>query len=204
MSEVSIANSALAKMGEYAVGRITAFTDGTRPANIAGEQFDKIRDDLLRSHPWNFATKRLMLARSANTPPFQYSYQYPIPSDFLRALIVSDNTSGSSGIDYRMGYDDTDGRVFMTNAPQLYLVYVAKITNTGYWPPDFQEAMAFRLAAEFAIPLTQSTGLYTIMMQEFRDALAAAKSTDGMEDNPEPRPAGTWVEVRDGRYGQWD
>ena len=49
---------------------ITSMTDGTKNGNVANDVFDELRDDMLRSHNWNFATKRASLARSATTPTF--------------------------------------------------------------------------------------------------------------------------------------
>ena len=54
-AETDIVNVALRKIGATA---ITALDDGSTNANIAQDLYDEIRDSLLRSHPWNFATKR--------------------------------------------------------------------------------------------------------------------------------------------------
>lgn len=59
-SNVEIANSALSKLGAE---QITSLSDNTRRAVAANLQFHKIRKNLLRSHPWNFAMKRQYLTK---------------------------------------------------------------------------------------------------------------------------------------------
>ena len=59
-SVVGICNSALVKIGAT---RIISLTEGSKNANLCDEQYEKVRNDLLRSHAWNFATARRKLAR---------------------------------------------------------------------------------------------------------------------------------------------
>lgn len=198
MSEVAIANSALAKIGEFSNGRVTAFTDGTRNANFFAERYPELRDALLRDHVWTFAKRRVKLARSTRTPAFEWAYQYRLPSDYFRFLKASNNDAGHGNIRYRLESDSVDGRVIMTDAEDVYLSYIAKVTNTAEMPHDFREALAYRLAAECAIEFAQSNTLYDRMEREARYAIGIAKSTGAIEDYPEERPEGSWVTARGG------
>lgn len=56
---VAICNSALLKIGTE---KITSLSDNTKRAIICNEQYAKIRDQVLRAHPWNFAIKRVTLS----------------------------------------------------------------------------------------------------------------------------------------------
>ena len=83
-----IVNKSLRMIGAT---RITSLTDGSTNANAANDIYTEVRDELLRSHPWNFATKRAKLAQSATTPTFEFDYAYPLPSDWIRTVSVHDN-----------------------------------------------------------------------------------------------------------------
>lgn len=192
-SEVGIVNRALRAIGE---STITSLTEGSRNANVANDIYEQHRDELLRAHPWNFATKRIKLARSANTPVYEYDYQYPIPSDFLRIVEVHDNTDGLGTLEYKMEHDATDGTVIYSFAEEVWLRYVAKITDPNKMSPDFRKALSMSMAVEFATAIAQSNTLSDLMESRYRRALSKARSNDGMEDFPEQFPAGSWVSRR--------
>lgn len=201
MSEVAIANAALAKIGEFSGGRITAFTDDTRNANFFAERYPELRDALLRDYVWTFAKRRVKLARSSRTPAFEWKYQYRLPADYFRFLKASNNDAGHGNIRYRLESDAVDGPVVMTDVEDVYLSYIAKITNTAEMPSDFREALAFKLASECAIEFAQSNTLYDRMERKALDTIGIAKTTGAIEDYPEERPVGSWVMARMG--GGW-
>ena len=74
--ETDVINAALRLVG---ASPITSLTDGTNSANVADDLYDEVRDDLLRSHPWNFATQRVKLAKSSTTPTFEFDNAFPVP-----------------------------------------------------------------------------------------------------------------------------
>lgn len=193
MSEVDIMNAALIKVGEK---RITARDEGTVQANACAERYDDLRDLLLRGHEWSFATRRTSLARSIITPDHEFQYQFPLPTDWLRTIKVSSTTLGNTNVVYRMASHPTDLRVLLTDAENLYLTYVAKITDTSLMPADFREALACRLASDLASRLKQSNSLMEMLDRQAEFALMAAKSADDIEDFPVERPAGSWVTSR--------
>jgi len=60
----AICNSALIKIGAAV---IVSITDTNKRAQLCNEQYTKLRDDLMRSHPWNFARARKLLVADAFT-----------------------------------------------------------------------------------------------------------------------------------------
>lgn len=193
-SVVGIVNRGLRAVG--AENTITALTDGTRNANVASDLYEEHRDNLLRGHPWNFATKRIKLARSATTPVYGWDYQYPVPSDFLRLLEVHDNSAGVGILEYKYETDATDGRVIRANADEVWLKYVAQITDPNQMPPDFRMALSMSLAVDFSIAITNSNSLEEIMRDRYTRAVSRAKSNDSVEDFPDRFPAGSWASSR--------
>lgn len=188
-SDVSICNSALIKIGAKT---ITSLTEGSKSANVCNEQFTKLRDDLLRSHHWNFATKRVQLAQLTELPNFGFDHAYALPSDWLRTVSVHDNDDGIGTVGYRI-----EGTKIFTDADQIYLRYIVRVTDPNEMPSDFREALASLLAWEIAVPIAQSNTLSELMRQRFERTARRARSVDAIEDAPTSLPPGSWVTGRE-------
>lgn len=193
-SEVGICNSALSKIG--VTQAITSLTEGTKNANACNEQYEKLRDDLLRGHVWNFAVARVALAQSSTVPAFGYDHQYPLPSDWLRTVSVHDNNAGTGALEYRIETESGDGPVIVTSADQVYLRYVSRVTDPNRMTADFREVLALKIAVELAVPIAQSGTLHDRMEAAFERKMRRARGTDAIEDSPEEFPAASWVSLR--------
>lgn len=82
-SKITICNRALSKLG---ADRITSLDDDNKAARAMKSAFDFVRDAELRAHVWNFSVKRAELAALASVPVWGYSYEYALPTDFLKLL----------------------------------------------------------------------------------------------------------------------
>ena len=187
-SKVGICNSALIKLG---ASTIMSLTDGSKNANLCNEQYDKLRDDLLRTHPWNFAIRRAKLAQLSEVPAFGFAHAYQLPAEWLRTVTVHDNDAGAGAVRYRI-----EGRRILADAPDIWLRYVAAVDDPNEMPIAFREALAWRIAADLAQAVTQSSTVQEAMLQGFRPALATAKSIDAIEDYPPEPPPSSWVIAR--------
>lgn len=199
-SKVAIINVGLRLLGQEP---IVSLTEGTRAANLASPQYDELLPDMLRGAQWNWATQRVQLARSATTPASEFDYQFYLPSDWVRTVVVSSSSLGVTDVAYKIAYDATAGRVILSNATQMYLTYVANITSPAFMPADFQRALSLAVARDLAIPLTNSQGMYDRMDAAADRAWTKAVSTDAIEDMPDRRPLGSWVTSRQGSSAEW-
>lgn len=195
--ETDVINTAARLVGAEA---ITSITDGTKTANVASDIYEELRDNLLRSHPWNFATKRVQLARSATAPTFEFDYAYVLPSDWLRTISVHDNDAGSGTLFNRMEQVGSQ-LVLVASSEQVYLRYVARVEDPNLMALDFRRALEVSLARDFAIPLASSNTLYEALSRRADRDLMQARSTDSMGSPPEQRPRGSWASSRGGRNG---
>jgi hypothetical protein len=175
---------------------IGSFTEGTPNANFMNDRFAEARDDLLRSHPWNFAVQRAILAQSSVTPTSGFDYQYPLPSGWLRTLGVWDNDAEAGALPYREENSSTDGNVIVTDASDVYLKYVAQITDANIMTADFRECLACKLAVDAAIGIANSNTMRELMMVDLDSKMMQAKSTDSLGDRPGKLARGTWVSRR--------
>lgn len=171
---VSICSNALLMLGAQT---INDFNEPVDRAKIAANLYPTIRDDLLRSHPWNCTIKRALLAPDATPPAFGFDNQFELPADFLRVLEV-----GQSGyqIDYLV-----EGRSILANATSVELryVYLNPVENT--WDAGLVALLTLAMAAAMAYPITQSAALQATMEQKLVMAKKVARAVDGQEDPPQ-------------------
>ena len=89
-TKVNICNSALAKVGAT---RISSLDDDKKQARLCKELYTIITQQMIESHPWNFAISRVEVAAVVAAPAFGFSYQFQVPSDCLRILNLQDDFS---------------------------------------------------------------------------------------------------------------
>lgn len=193
-AETDIANAALTKIGATP---ITSFTDGSKNANKINYQYAFIRDDLLRRHNWNFATKQLKLAQSSTVPVSGFDYAYPLPNDWIRTISVSDSDAGLAGVTFREEIVASQ-RCILSNSDQIYLRYVSLQTDVNTMPPDFRWALVCALARAVAVSIANSNTMEDQLRGEEKLALNRAKSSDGQGATPDQRPRGSWATSRNG------
>ena len=187
-SEVAICNSALLKLGS---ARITSLSDTSPQAVFMNEQYEKVRDDLLSSHPWNFAIKLVELGQDTVTPEYGWAYRYVIPIDVLRVLWIGQGTE-------EVLYDEWTRmeRYIYTDLATLKIKYIAQITDVSKFPAFFSEALAWRLAADYAWSATQSASLMERMHNIAEKRLREARSFDAQENFPQSIDISDWIVVR--------
>lgn len=173
---VSICSNALLMLGAQTINSFSD-ADALDRAKLCANLYPTVRNKLLRSHPWNCAVKRLILAPDASPPASGYEQQFQLPSDYLRVLDVAE---GGCQIDYRL-----EGRQIQANTTVLELRYIFRNEVENTWDDALVELMTLAMAARLAYAITQSAALEQSRMQEFQMALRMAKAVDGQEEPPE-------------------
>lgn len=172
LSQINIYNQAFFALG---LPRATSTTEDSKAVRAANEMYEICRDELLSMHTWNFATKRVALTQSTTTPAFGYSYQYALPSDFLRLVRLS-----NKAITYRI-----EGLYLLTDDSEVSIQYIAQITDPTQFSALFAAALALHLADKIAPQLTQSDGVIAQVAQKADVALRKAKKVDSLQGTPE-------------------
>ena len=196
-SNVAIANLALTKLGDL---RILNLTDNTKPAREVNAVFDMARDYLQRRFSWRYCIKRANLAADTSTPLWDWSYQYPIPSDCLRILQVGQyyptpNLSdliSSGGQEYVL-----EGKYILSNqAGPLKLRYLSRVTDPVQFDTAFDMAFSAYLAYLVAEPLTASAEQKQMAYNDYRNAIKDAVIANAIENPPESLADQTWILAR--------
>jgi hypothetical protein len=183
-SVVDICNKALDKLGQ---SPITSLDDGNKAANLCSRNWPLIRDQVLRDHPWNFATRRATLAPSSTVPDWGFTASFPLPSACLRVTEVLDLSTS----DYQI-----EGRAILADATVLYVRYVERITDPNVYDASFIDSAATRLAAEMCEALTQNNKKKEMLFSEYDASLTGAKRVDGQENPPVPFEEDDWITAR--------
>lgn len=176
LSEVDIANMALSNLG-IAIG-IQSFNDKTAEAKACAFWYPKVRDQLLRSAPWNFAYGYQILASDGSQVPgtnFAYpgwGFAYQYPNDCLQAVAVTTQYGMRFGRYYwgcHWGYPygqtwpgtpkipfiiaqstaNAAQKIILTDlGSPAFLWYIREVTDTSMYDPLFSDGFAGLLGAK--------------------------------------------------------
>lgn len=173
---VSICSNALLMLGSQTINDF-ADEENLDRAKLCANLYPTVRDDLLRSHPWNCCIKRAVLAPDANAPLFGYDYAFELPADFSRVLEVR---SDGQIIDHLV-----EGRTIQANTTVLQLRYVFRNEVENTWDAHLVALATQAMCAALAYPVTQSTAKQAGEEQKLELMLRRAKAVDGQEDPPQ-------------------
>lgn len=187
LDDISLCARALTRIG---VHPITSFADGTTESEIAGLLYAPLRDAVLSSFPWNFATRQVVLTQLATPPNADYQYAYQLPNDFLRAISAGIGGRGR-GINYRISRNELH-----TDASDVLLTYIFRPDETSF-PPYFDALLMTRLAAEFCLPLTENISRAEALSKQAENEFTRCRQIDSQQDSPSRLEHFTLIDARD-------
>jgi hypothetical protein len=185
-TEVEICNDALIIVG---ANKISDLSDNTKEAILCNEQYSKVRDQLLQSHPWNFAICRAEIAADVSLPTgwWDWEYAFTIPANCLRIL----QTESEDSTDWSV-----EGSKIFSNTSPLRIKYIKKETDVTKFSKGFEMALAYAIADRIGYALTQSSTLMSKIKIDFENRLSEARSYDGQENATEEVKADLWLGSR--------
>lgn len=189
-SVVDLYNQALSMLGDQPISSVTEDTEGAR---LCHRRYEYCRDSVLRAYPWNGTIVRVRLAQNAATPAWGYDHYYNLPADCLTVRKMQE--ADEDGADWKVENTGT-GRAIATDSDTCHIQYQKRITDLTQLEPLLREAIAARLAAEIAYPLTSSSTVQAQMWELYRMKLREAKGIDAQEGNQEYLVEDTWLNAR--------
>lgn len=171
----SICSNALQMLGTGSVNDL--YVETTARAKLAANLYPSIRDMMLRSHPWNCAIKRVSLAPDPVAPAFDWSYQFPLPGDWLRTLSVGEE---GCPVPYAI-----EGRMTLCDDNPLLLRYIFQNTVESTWDTMFIAAMTLAVKTACAYPITMSQAVADSAQGQLDTVMKRARAVDGQETPPE-------------------
>ena len=186
-TEVDICNIALFKVGAE---RISSLAENNKRAKLCNDLYALERDNLLYSHPWNFAIVRAELSPVVAAPLFGYTKQFQIPSDCLR-VIATEYDEYVDTFDYRI-----EGDKLLCDEATIKVEYIKQQTDVSKYTPKFIEALGLQIAARIAYAMTNSNSLSERIIKEADLALRDARSFDAQESGHRDFRKSSWTDVR--------
>lgn len=198
-TEVEICNVALSNIR---AGSINSLEENTLQSQTCKLKYPLIRDMLLNELAWGFAHKIKGLSL-LTTEIFNWTIAYQYPADCLKinrlvgaqeALANADadvvsrlaETQLMTLNDMRINipyeiFNFTDNRIIATNESDLYIDYIARITDPNLFSTNFTMSLSHLLAAELCISLIGAeTGrqLRSDSLQMYKEYIATAEADD--------------------------
>ena len=151
---------------------IIEITDETEEAKLCLRNYDNTRDAVLEDVNWTFATRRIILGTPCTESPiFGYGNKFLVPAEVLRIISVNDNQ-------YEWVLEEG---FILSDSGMLEVIAVVKVENPHAFPPSFVTAFASRLAAEIALPITNSPTQMNKMIEMYQAKKLWARANDGRQ-----------------------
>lgn len=179
---IDVANLTLVKLGQAAATSLEplAQDDTASPGVIIASVFDTQRDFELRASNWHFAKARQMLGALSEAPAFEFTYQYQLPTDFLRLIRIGDFIAYPAPTVQNLY--EIEGRRLMTNLPpSLPIKYIRREVDSSLWDPCFVEMLACRLALTTCERITGKTSLMQQIAEQYATARRLAIRANAIE-----------------------
>lgn len=198
VSVVDIYNWALAAVGTKA--RVQSPTESSTEAEACTIFYENVRDQILRSAPWDCARTYKRLAQSAERdvdvdwvvtdPPPGWLYAYALPSDFLWPRQLSTFAK------FELGINSVDQKVLYTNDVTPILCYTKRQTRVDLWDADLQAAVGFALGAHICMKLTASESKTKLVTGQAIDKILAARQAAANAPNFTVESIPEWLVAR--------
>lgn len=188
-SQTKIINIALALLGEPEIADID---DEGYPAQLARTMYAATRDAVLEEFTWNFATTSTSISKIADTPQYEFESAYPVPENYLRVYSIN----GDREMDWRVEMVNNQLCIVTSLDSPIALRFIYRQLDVTQYTATFIAALAARLAAEWATPLSKDKSLAEQLAQSYIRKISLARSTDSSEKTGEVIYSGAWVDAR--------
>ncbi len=169
---IEICNIALAKLG---VPQIESINDNNMQSLTVKSLYPMIKDAVLSSYTWSFATKNATLSKNNQQGNKIF---YSLPSDFLRAITAFQSNENNPA------HYDIQGNHIVSKSENITLQYIARRDETDF-PAYFLQALIARLAADFCLPLIDSTSRSESLYKIAEIELQKARGLDNQQLPPQ-------------------
>lgn len=182
-SNIDIASNALILIGD---SPINSFEEPGAGAQAASNLYQGTYEDVLSEHPWTFATKFQKLNQLAAEPDplINWRFGYQVPVDSIAIWEVKPHSN------YEIVED-----ILYSNQNELLARYIFSPDETKL-PAHFVKALEYKLAAEFAIAVTEDTAKNELYEKKYLRALGKARSRDSQSKPQTPIVDSPFIDVR--------
>lgn len=192
-SKISICNLALAQLGQSPISSLEQEDEKARRLNLF---YEPVRDEVLRTHNWAFATAEEPLALLEQDPLTNaFLYKYPAAALFVRRIFAPNRPEKALAFHERFK-SDLHCRVLCVQAPQAHVCYTARITDENLFDAAFIKAFSLALACDLAVALTADTQLAAQLLQKYTLSIEEARRSNTAEAPAHVSQEDAFTEVR--------
>jgi len=188
--KLQIFNMALQNIGQNLLNSVN---EDTKEAKELSLRYDSCRRFVLSSHRWSFAMKRMLLNADAETPAFNWQYQYQLPVDCLKVVSTKNNEASKNYISNPI-IDETkvsglaaeqpddfivEGKKILTNLSSMGIIYIADIIDESLFSQGFVDALSYYLA--YAVSERLKGSANNDMLTMYQNQISTAKTTDAQQ-----------------------
>ena len=163
--------------------------------SLMARHYDACRQEVLRMHPWHFATKQIMCTR-IGTPLSDYRDQYQLPADFIRLLSVGGTQEEWQRHDFRL-----NGKTILINnelpiglnpsilnpapsAATILIRYIYDCTDINQWDACAKKMLAHVIAIDVGYQITKQEDVVARLTKLLAQLIPDAYAVDGQENTP--------------------
>lgn len=182
MNSTDLCNMALGYIGQ---GRIASREEESEQARNCALYYDIVRQNLLTGYVWEFAQKQIKLALlDAKTLGWDYTYAFPASALIVRKVFDEEHAwmKDDREAEFTVVSVNETQKGVAANIKNAWCEYTADMDNTSSFPPAFQQALVYSLAAAMAYPLCGSVQLQQQYYQLAQAAVMQAKYNSAIQD----------------------
>jgi hypothetical protein len=194
-SEIDVCNIALQRVGGNA---IQALNDSSRESRLCRSLYPFARDATLRDVDWSFGRRQVVLAELSDTiSGWNFVYLYPADCITAREIYNPTKARDEDLIPFEIGMS-SDGlqKVILTDAEVAELIYTKKVTNPALFDTMFIDSLAYRLAADLAIPLRGEANIQQSFAKAYAQSIGSAKAVSLNERYKKPSEGSSFSSAR--------
>jgi hypothetical protein len=196
ISAVKICNMALSHIGNST--GIESLTEESSEAKTCNLWYDWTRVQVLESHNWNFAKKRLTVPLLETNPNTEWLYRYEYPSDCIKVRLI-ENPAGPNEDALPFIVENTSDSLnlsVLTDQEDAALIYTFDLANTNLFSSLFIDALSRRLSAAIAFTITGDRSVEQSEIATFQRIMAVAMSGNASEGMDKPERESEFIRVR--------
>lgn len=183
-SEIDICNLALSYLGQQ---RITNLLDPqNRQEELCALHYPIIRDLVTEIRMWTWATVR-DTSTTSQRDEWGQMFSHDTPEGWLKVFRAFSSVNSGLGSERtnrrrRMGANANwwyeDGKIISENST-LFLWGVRQVVDANKFPKTVVTTMAYRLAADMCVAITENSKLKVSLMASYETDLSEAAARDG-------------------------
>jgi hypothetical protein len=183
-----ICNKALSRLGikQKIINLTTEVAAGVVEAVECSNNYANARDYVTAAFAWPFATVKATLVIAVGEAAWDgWKYIFTLPTSPIVLMPIAvvppgyayraqDRVAGSPYMIVKSSM--TDVQVILTDLPNAVLYYTTRITDMTKFPLEFEDAIAYRLAMEIAMPLNADPRRAEYAAKKYADRVKDAQS----------------------------